>query len=62
MKIEAKKLILEALQIGLETCQVEADEYHRTMAGYRQYRHDAMDADIEKIKRAIAVVEDTDED
>jgi hypothetical protein len=58
MKIDDKKLLLEALQIGLETCQEEAAEYHRTMAGYRQYRHDALDANIELIKQAIARVED----
>jgi hypothetical protein len=26
------------------------------MAGYRQYRHDAMDADVEKIKNAIDIL------
>lgn len=62
MRTEDKKLLLEALQIGLETCQEEAAEYHRTMAGYRQYRHDAMDADIETIKRAISFVEYLSED
>jgi hypothetical protein len=53
---EVKQLILEALQIGLESAQEEAGHYHQTMAGYRQYRHDALDADVEKIKTAIAIV------
>jgi hypothetical protein len=56
MKIKDKTLLLEALQIGLESAQEEAGNYHRTMAGYRQYRHDAMDADIEKIKNAIDII------
>ena len=53
MNNETKQLILDALQIGLESAQGEASEYHRTMSGYRQYRHDAMDADVEIIKSAI---------
>jgi hypothetical protein len=62
MRTEDKKLLLEALQIGLESVQEDAGNYHLTMAGYRQYRHDALDANIELIKQAIAMVEDLSED
>ena len=49
--------VLEALQIGLESTQSESDDYHAKMAGYRQYRHDAMDEDVNKIKDAIKILE-----
>jgi hypothetical protein len=51
-----KTLIIEALELGLASAQVEANEYHRTMAGYRQAQHDALDADVETIKDAIEYV------
>jgi hypothetical protein len=56
MGSDVKQLILEALQIGLEAAQEEAGHYHQNMAGYRLNRHDALDADVEKIKTAIASV------
>ena len=51
-----KKLILSALDNGLDAAQGEADEYHRTMAGYRQYRHDYLDAAVVDIKAAIEIL------
>ena len=51
-----KTLILSALDNGLDAAQEEADEYHRTMAGYRQYRHDYLDAAVVDIKAAIEIL------
>ena len=53
-----KKLICDALQIGLENAQESAEEFHSKWANYRQYRHDAMDADVETIKQAIMIFND----
>ncbi len=49
-------LILEALEIGYDSAQAEAAQYHAAMAGYRPERHAAMDADVEKIAKAISAV------
>ena len=57
MNDELKNRILEALQIGYEATVEEAINYHAKMAGYRQYRHDAMDADVKKIKDVIDELE-----
>jgi len=44
---------LAALEIGHDSAQAEAAQYHAAMAGYRPERHAAMDADVEKIAQAI---------
>ena len=51
-----KILILSALDDGLDAAQLEADEYHRTMAGYRQYQHDYLDAVVVDIRAAIEIL------
>jgi hypothetical protein len=49
-------LILEALEIGYDSAQAEAAQYHAAMAGYRPERHAEMDADVQKIAKAITAV------
>lgn len=49
---------LEALEIGYESASAEAAQYHAAMAGYRPERHAAMDADVEKIAKAITTFRD----
>jgi hypothetical protein len=48
--------ILEALEIGYDSAQAEAAQYHAAMAGYRPERHAEMDADVAKIAAAITAV------
>jgi len=48
--------ILEALEIGYDSAQAEAAQYHAAMAGYRPERHAAMDADVAKIAAAITAL------
>jgi hypothetical protein len=48
--------ILEALEIGYDSAQAEAAQYHAAMAGYRPERHAEMDADVQKIAKAITAV------
>ncbi len=48
--------ILEALEIGYDSAQAEAAQYHAAMAGYRPERHAAMDADVHKIAKAISTL------
>jgi hypothetical protein len=48
--------ILEALEIGYDSAQAEAAQYHAAMAGYRPERHAQMDADVAKIAAAITAV------
>jgi len=48
--------ILEALEIGYDSAQAEAAQYHAAMAGYRPERHAAMDADVQKIAEAITAL------
>jgi hypothetical protein len=48
--------ILEALEIGYAAAQAEAAQYHAAMAGYRPERHAEMDADVQKIAKAISAV------
>ena len=50
--------ILEALEIGYDSAQAEAAQYHAAMAGYRPERHAAMDADVQKIAKAITALRD----
>jgi hypothetical protein len=48
--------ILEALEIGYDSAQAEAAQYHAAMAGYRPERHAEMDANVAKIAKAITAV------
>jgi hypothetical protein len=48
--------ILEALEIGYDSAQAEAAQYHAAMAGYRPERHAEMDADVAKIAAAITAL------
>jgi hypothetical protein len=47
--------IIEALELGAECALEVANDYHERMAGYKQQRHDQLDADVRQIKDAIAV-------
>ena len=49
---------LEALEIGYDSAQAEAAQYHAAMAGYRPERHAEMDADVAKIAAAITALRD----
>jgi len=53
---EAAQQALEALEIGYDSAQAEAAQYHAAMAGYRPERHAEMDADVAKIAAAITAV------
>ena len=46
--------LIEALEIGLECAQQVAAEYHEAYKGHRPDTHAALDADVEKIKAALA--------
>jgi hypothetical protein len=48
--------ILEALEIGYDSAQAEAAQYHAAMEGYRPERHAEMDADVAKIAAAITAL------
>jgi hypothetical protein len=48
--------ILEALEIGYDSAQAEAAQYHAAMAGYRPERHAEMDANVAKIAAAITAL------
>jgi len=51
-------LAREAVELGLENASQVAGEYHGAMAGYRQYRHDALDADVDMTKKALAAIDE----
>ncbi len=53
MSRELLQQALDALEIGREAAQEVADRFHAEMAGYKQRRHDALDADVQNIDRAI---------
>jgi hypothetical protein len=53
---EAAQRGLEALEIGYDSAQAEAAQYHVAMAGYRPERHAEMDADVAKIAAAITAL------
>ena len=55
-KTEALKLALEALEIGHEYAVETAEHFHIEMAGYKQHRHDAMDAEVKQIADAITAI------
>jgi hypothetical protein len=48
--------IIDALEIGLECMQDLAAHTHAAYAGYRPDKHAAVDADVAKIKAAIAAM------
>ena len=48
--------LLHALEIGYDSVKAEVAQYHEAMAGYRQYRHDQMDADVQQIANAITAL------
>ena len=52
----AAQQALEALEIGYDSAQAEAHQFHAAMAGYKPQRHAAIDADVEKIARAITAL------
>jgi hypothetical protein len=53
---EAAQQALEALEIGYDSAQAEAAQYHAAMAGYRPERHAALDVDVAKIAAAITAL------
>ena len=53
---EAAQQALTALEIGYDSASVEAAQYHASMAGYKPHRHAEMDADVQKIARAITAL------
>jgi hypothetical protein len=55
---EAAQQALAALEIGYDSAQAEAAQFHAAMAGYRPERHAAMDADVAKIAAAITALKD----
>ena len=54
---EVAQQALEAMQIGYDSAQAEAAQYHAAMAGYRLERHAQMDADVQKIAAAITALD-----
>jgi hypothetical protein len=54
---ETKEKIIYALGLGLDSAIDEASAYHLSHAGYRQYRHDALDDDVKKIEESLELVE-----
>jgi hypothetical protein len=52
----AAQQALEAFEIGYDSAQAEAAQYHAAMAGYRPERHAEMDADVAKIAAAITAL------
>jgi hypothetical protein len=53
---EAAQQALAALEIGYDSAQAEAAQFHAAMAGYRPERHAAMDADVQKIAASITAL------
>ena len=47
---------LEALKIGRESAHDCAETFHIEMAGYKQQRHEALDAEVKQISDAIGVL------
>jgi hypothetical protein len=50
------EVVQQALDIALDLAMAEADSVHKIYAGYKQHRHEAVDRDVETIKRAIDAV------
>jgi hypothetical protein len=49
---------LEALEIGREYAHQCAEQFHVEMRGYRQQRHQVMDADVKELDNAIAALQE----
>lgn len=47
---------LAALEIGRDYAFETAEQFHIEMRGYKQQRHDAMDADVKQIDEAISAL------
>ena len=47
---------LEALKIGHQSAQDCAETFHVEMAGYKQQRHEALDAEVKQISDAIGAL------
>ena len=47
---------LDALKIGHESAHNCAETFHIEMAGYKQQRHEALDAEVKQISDAIGVL------
>lgn len=47
---------VEAMDIGHEYAHDCAETFHREMAGYKQKRHDAMDAEVKQLADTIAAI------
>ena len=47
---------LAALETGRDYAFETAEQFHIEMRGYKQQRHDAMDADVKQIDEAIAAI------
>lgn len=50
------KRALDALDTAQDYALDATEEFHRNMAGYKQHRHDAMDADVKEIADTIAAL------
>lgn len=50
------EVVQQALDIALDLATAEADNVHRTYAGYKPHRHEAVDRDVETVKRAIDAI------
>jgi Lar family restriction alleviation protein len=51
------ELVREALDIAHDLAIAEAEHVHETYKGYKPHRHEAVDRDVETVKRAIAAIE-----
>lgn len=54
---EALKVAREALEVGLAYTYECAERFHIEMRGYKQKRHDAMDAEVAQIRAALARID-----
>lgn len=46
--------VMDALQDGRDALQDQAEEFHRTMRGYKPARHEAMDESVRRADAAIS--------
>jgi hypothetical protein len=51
-----QEALRKALEIGLDCAEEVAQTTHQSLAGYKPHRHAAVDADVETIKSAIALL------
>jgi DNA-binding SARP family transcriptional activator len=54
-----EKVLRDALTAIIDQAQESTDQYHESMKGYRQARHDRMDADIQLARDALALPSDS---